>query len=75
MYKRPEKLEKARRRIKGLLIMRGIEVRELAKQLNCHSANISKVLAGENRSRKIREHICKVLGETYESLWANYPEA
>ena len=56
-------------KIRAALMVRGIEVRSLAKTLGVTGPMVSQVISGSRRTRYIRELIARTIGEDYETLW------
>jgi len=59
------------RKIKGLLMMRGITVTSIAKSMEVSLTFVSLVLNEKKKSKRIQEHIARLLGLTYSELWEN----
>ena len=57
------------RKIKSMLVERGIYQSDIARDLNVSGALVSKVVSGKDRSRRVQEKIANVLGLPYEKLW------
>jgi lambda repressor-like predicted transcriptional regulator len=55
--------------LKSLLILCGVNQRELALRAGCQQSDISKVVKGVRKTRRIREAIAEQLGLTPEELW------
>jgi len=55
--------------IKSLLVRNRITQAEIARELGCKRANVSGVLNGNFRSRRVQEHIAKRLNRDYDKLW------
>lgn len=57
------------RKIKALLIEKGIKQKEIAAELGVTPGLVSGVINGHSESRPLKTHIAKMLGRKYESLW------
>jgi len=57
------------RKIKGLLMMKGITVTSIAKSMEVSLTFVSLVLNEKKKSKRIQEHIAGLLGLTYSELW------
>ncbi len=57
------------RYIKSLLVRQGITHTQLAKELVCKRENVSGVLCGSFKSRRVMEHIARRLNRDFEKLW------
>jgi len=55
--------------VKSLLVRNRITQTQLAKELGCKRENITGVLCGSFKSRRVMEHIAKRLGRDYDKLW------
>lgn len=55
--------------IKYLLSRQKIRHRTLAAELDVSRANITGVLNGNFKSRRVQEHIARRLGRDYHKLW------
>jgi transcriptional regulator with XRE-family HTH domain len=61
--------EKRARKIKSLLIARGIKQADVAHDLGLTRSAISHVIAGSGQSKRVQNHIAELLGEDPERLW------
>jgi len=61
------------RKIRALLIERGITVRQIVQKLGLQPATVSGVINRHRRSRRIEETIVEILGLPYEDLWGSPP--
>jgi transcriptional regulator with XRE-family HTH domain len=57
------------RKIKALLIERGIKQKDIAAELGVLLSTVSGVINGHHSSHRIKEHIAKKLHKPYEKLW------
>lgn len=57
------------RKIKALLIEKGIKQKELAEELSITPGVISGVIGGHFESRRVKIHIAQRLGMSYRALW------
>ena len=57
------------RKIKALLIEKGIKQKDIADALNVAPCMVSGVIGGYMKSRRIREYIAVQLNRPYEKLW------
>jgi transcriptional regulator with XRE-family HTH domain len=62
------------RLIKSLLILRGIDITELAKDLGISIQYLSYILHGKRKGKRIRKKIADLLGMPYETLWLDKEE-
>lgn len=59
------------RKIKGLLILKGITVKSIAQELGVSITFVSMVINQKKKSRRIMSHISGLLGTSYEETWNN----
>ena len=57
------------KKIKGLLMMKGITVTDIAKTMDVSLTYVSLVINGKKNSQKVQKFIAKFLGLTYSELW------
>jgi len=57
------------RKVKALLIERGIKQKEIAEELGVKRATVSGVINGFHSSERIKRHIAMRLNKPYERLW------
>jgi lambda repressor-like predicted transcriptional regulator len=57
------------RKIKGLLMMRGITVTSIAKSMEVSLTFVSLVINEKKKSKRIQEYVAQLLGLTYSELW------
>lgn len=57
------------RYVKSLLVRQGITQTQLAAELGCKRENVSGVLCGSFKSRRVMEHIAKRLNRDFDKLW------
>ncbi len=57
------------RKIKGLLMMKGITATSIAKSMNVSLTFVSLVINEKKKSKRIQEFIAQLLGLTYSELW------
>ena len=57
------------RKIKALLVERGIKQKDLAEELGVLLATVSGVINGHHSSARIKQHIAKRLDKPYARLW------
>jgi transcriptional regulator with XRE-family HTH domain len=57
------------RKIKGLLITRGIKQKDIAVALGVKRCTVSNVISGRAQSRPIKRKIAELLKVDYEKLW------
>lgn len=55
--------------VKALLVLKGISIKEIAKELGVSHAAVSRVVYGHTISRKIRQAIADKLRMPYDKLW------
>jgi predicted transcriptional regulator len=65
----PKKALMKTRKIKALLIERGIKQVTIAKDLGVSTSTVSKVVAGDARSRRVEEAVAALIGHSREALW------
>lgn len=56
-------------KIKALMILKGIKIKDIAAELKVSSAAVSRVIQGKSVSIRIRELIAKKVGMSIEELW------
>jgi len=61
--------KKTTRKIKALMILKGITGVQLAKDLGVSRTWLSLVINGHHRTRRTREAIAKALGKKVTDLW------
>ena len=61
--------KKTERQIKAHMAMRGISQKDIALHHGLHPSDVSRVIKGDRKSRKIRNIIAGELGVAYEALW------
>jgi len=59
----------ATKKIKVLLILKGLKVTELAREIGVHQTAISHTIHGRLKSRRIQEFLAQKLGVPYRELW------
>ena len=57
------------RKVKALLVERGIKQKDIAEELGVLLSTVSGVLNGHHSSARIRAYITKRLGKSCERLW------
>lgn len=57
------------RKIRALMVLKGIKVIDIAKMANVSPTTVSVVLTGKGTSRNIKQTIANALGRPYEKLW------
>lgn len=57
------------RKIKAMLILKGIKQADVAKELDVSRAAVSVVVSGKGTSRRIKEHIARLLNKDIDDLW------
>lgn len=57
------------RKIKALMVLKGITQTDIAKHLGVSRCTVTCVVNGHGRSRRIQQAIADALGEKYEVLW------
>ncbi|HOD41499.1 MAG TPA: hypothetical protein PKL57_13140 [Candidatus Wallbacteria bacterium] len=56
-------------KIKGMLIMKGVKIKNLAKELGVSLTFLSMVIHQKKKSRRVMQHISMLIGSTYEETW------
>ncbi|WP_461415359.1 hypothetical protein [Gemmatimonas sp.] len=59
---------------KAELVRRGIKVMDVAAMVPCAASNVSSVLSGMVRSRRIEEKIAQLIGKTREEVFGLLPK-
>jgi len=59
--------------VRGLLVMRKITGRQIAKSVGVTASYVSHVLAGREKSPRVLQAVADALGMTCEELWGNKP--
>jgi len=57
------------RKVKALLVERGIKQKDIADELGVLLSTVSGVLNGHHSSARIKQYITRRLGEPCERLW------
>ncbi|MRR33187.1 XRE family transcriptional regulator [bacterium] len=57
------------RKVKSILIRRGIKQTEIAEELGLRRCTVSAVINGHTDSRRVKEYIAKRLNMDFEKLW------
>ena len=57
------------RKVKALLVERGIKQKDLADELGVLIGTVSGVINGHHSSKRIKQYIAKRLGIAYERIW------
>lgn len=57
------------RKVKALLIEKGIKQLDIAAELDVSPGVVSGVISGKWESRRIKEFIAIKVGKSYEKLW------
>jgi predicted transcriptional regulator len=57
------------RKIKSILVRRGIKQKEIAEELGLDISTVSGCINGHNGSKRIKEYIAKRLNMDYAKLW------
>lgn len=57
------------RKIRSLLVEKGITLSEIAKEQEVSVAAVSLTASGKNKSARLREAIAAKLGTTSDKLW------
>jgi|GEM_PF-2325268 len=57
------------RKIKGLLMFKGISVTSIAKSTSVSLTFVSLVINGKKKSRRIQQFIADMLGLSYSETW------
>lgn len=69
-HKTIKTISKNRNYVKALLVLNGIGIKEIAKELGVSHAAVSRVVYGHTISKKIRQKIADKLKMPYEKLWS-----
>ncbi|HBC76811.1 MAG TPA: hypothetical protein DC017_18570 [Candidatus Wallbacteria bacterium] len=56
-------------KIKGLLILKGITITSIAKNMGVSLTFVSLVINQKKKSKRIMNHISGLLGASYEETW------
>jgi transcriptional regulator with XRE-family HTH domain len=67
--KKPKKFRTNPYKIKGLMLLKGIEHRDAALQLGISGTYLSYVIHGYRYAANVRRKIAELLGVPYETLW------
>lgn len=57
------------RKVKSLMVLKGIKNVDIARKLGLSPVTVSIVLTGRRKSRRIQKAIAEALGVNYEKLW------
>lgn len=57
------------RKVKSLMVLKGIKMVDIARQIGVSRVTVSIVITGKGKSRRIQQAIAVALGEKYERLW------
>ncbi len=57
------------RKIRGLLMMKGMSVTDIAETMGVSLTFVSLVINEKKKSRRIQEFIAQLLGLSYAQLW------
>ena len=57
------------RKVKALLVERGIKQKDIAEELGVLLSTVSGAINGHHESRRIKTYIAKKLHRPYEKLW------
>lgn len=57
------------KKVKSLLVLKGIKMVDVAKQIGVSRVTVSIVITGKGKSRRIQQAIADMLGKSYEELW------
>lgn len=58
-----------RNEIRAALILRGITISDVARQLNCSVAAVSMVISGTSKSQRIMEAVAAAIGKKVREIW------
>jgi len=56
-------------KIKGLLLLKGLTLKEIRKELGISKVYLSHVINGRRYGKRVREFIAKKLNMSYHDLW------
>ncbi|GER92658.1 hypothetical protein A45J_0376 [hot springs metagenome] len=59
------------KKIRAMLLLKGISGAEIARKLGMHRTSIYKCIDGFSKSKKVRQSIASALGVEYSDLWGN----
>lgn len=59
------------RKVKSLMVLKGIKSIDIARQLGVSRVTVSIVLTGKGKSQRIQKAIADALCMQYEKLWSN----
>lgn len=57
------------RKVKAMLVERGIMQKDIAKELGVLLSTVSGVINGHHASKRIKKYIAKRLGVSFKKLW------
>lgn len=57
------------RKLKSLLVRKGIKQKEIADALGINRCVVSNVIAGRSQSRPVKRKIAEMLNADYHKLW------
>jgi transcriptional regulator with XRE-family HTH domain len=63
------------RKIKALLVSKGIKQKEIAESLGVSHVAVTGVLNGHWKSERVQRHIADMLGKDYTKLWGQTDRA
>lgn len=63
------------RKVKALMILKGISQTDIAKQLGVKRCTVSGAVNGLRKSRRVQRAIAAALDEDYETLWGEAPKS
>lgn len=66
--------QKKGRYIKSQLVLRGIQIRDIALQIGCSQAFVRMVISGVRKHEKVQRAIADMLKKPYVRLWCEKKE-
>ena len=63
------KTQKSHTEIKGHLYLNNMRPMQIAQELKCSAASISRVLSGQSKSKRIAGFIAKTIGRNREEIF------
>lgn len=58
------------RKIKALMILKGVKSIDIARKLGVSHVTVSVVLTGKGKSRRIQQAIADALGVSFHDIWS-----
>jgi transcriptional regulator with XRE-family HTH domain len=72
--KRQKKYKTNANRVKGLMLLQGIEPKDASRRLGISKTYLSYVLHGDRRGEWVRRKLAAMLNLPYEKLWGKEKE-